>query len=81
MSDTSRPLSRRRFLGTAAVAGGALALPSMAGAQSMPDTVEFNPELEVILEGEGGEPVSHRLSEMLPWYFSPKRLEGGNDGR
>ena len=45
MSDTSRPFSRRRFLGTAAVAGGALALPAIARAQQMPDTVEYNPEL------------------------------------
>ena len=45
MSDKPRDLSRRRFLGTAAVAGGTLALPAIARAQQMPDTVEFNPEL------------------------------------
>jgi lipoprotein-anchoring transpeptidase ErfK/SrfK len=45
MSDKPRAFSRRRFLGTAAVAGGTLALPAIARAQQMPDTVEFNPEL------------------------------------
>ena len=45
MSDKPRDLSRRRFLETAAVAGGTLALPAIARAQQMPDTVEFNPEL------------------------------------
>jgi L,D-transpeptidase ErfK/SrfK len=45
MSDTTRALSRRRFLGTVAVASGALALPAIVRAQTMPDTVEMNPEL------------------------------------
>jgi len=63
-----------------AVVGGEKG-PAEPCGQCRQTLVEFNPELEVILEGEGGEPVSHRLSEMLPWYFSPKRLEGGNDGR
>ncbi len=37
--------------------------------------VEFNPGLEVILEDAEGRPHSHRLDEMLPWYFGPQRLE------
>jgi cytidine deaminase len=39
--------------------------------------VEFNPGMEIILEDEEGKPVSHRLDEMLPWYFGPTRLKGG----
>lgn len=37
--------------------------------------VEFSPALEVILEDELGRPVSHRLDELLPYYFSPNRLK------
>lgn len=37
--------------------------------------VEFCPGLEVVLEGADGMPVSHRLDEMLPWYFGPSRLD------
>ncbi len=65
MSDTSRPFSRRRFLGTAAVAGGALALPSMAGAQSMPDTVEFNPELSSTVRRNAS---SFRALDWQPYF-------------
>ena len=65
MSVTSRPLSRRRFLGTAAVAGGALALPSIAGAQSMPDTVEFNPELSSTVRRNAS---SFRALDWQPYF-------------
>jgi cytidine deaminase len=41
--------------------------------------VEFSPTLEVIMEDVQGEPISHRLDEMLPWYFSPARLKEGKD--
>ncbi len=45
MTDKRNNLSRRRFLGTAAVAGGTLAMPAWGQGVEMPDTVEFNPEL------------------------------------
>ena len=65
MSDTSRTLSRRRFLATAAVAGGALTLPSMAGAQSMPDTVEYNPELSSTVRRNAS---SFRALDWQPYF-------------
>ena len=65
MSDTSRPLSRRRFLGTAAVAGGALAFPSVAGAQSMPNTVEYNPELSSTVRRNAS---SFRALDWQPYF-------------
>lgn len=63
-----------------AVVGGKKG-PAEPCGQCRQTLVEFNPELEVIIEDELGEPVSHRLEEMLPLHFGPKRLKGGNDGR
>lgn len=71
MSKTPENLSRRRFLGAAAVAGGALAVPSLARAQQLPDTVEFNPALSGTVRRNAS---SFRALDWQP-YFS--NLRGG----
>ena len=65
MSDKPRAFSRRRFLGTAAVAGGTLALPAIARAQQMPDTVEFNPELSATVRRNAS---SFRALDWQPYF-------------
>jgi lipoprotein-anchoring transpeptidase ErfK/SrfK len=65
MSDTPRSLSRRRFLGTAAIAGGALSLPAIARAQTLPDTVEFSPELSSTVRGNE---ASFRALDWQPYF-------------
>ena len=65
MSDTSRPLDRRRFLGTAALAGASLALPAVARAQQGPDTVEFNPALSSTVRRNAS---SFRALDWQPYF-------------
>ena len=65
MTDKPRALSRRRFLGTAAVAGGMLALPAIARAQQMPDTVEMNPELSSTVRRNAS---SFRALDWQPYF-------------
>jgi lipoprotein-anchoring transpeptidase ErfK/SrfK len=65
MTDKPRALSRRRFLGTAAVAGGMLALPAIARAQQMPDTVEMNPELSTTVRRNAS---SFRSLDWQPYF-------------
>jgi lipoprotein-anchoring transpeptidase ErfK/SrfK len=67
MTDKPRALSRRRFLGTAAVAGGLLALPAIARAQQMPDTVEMNPELSSTVRRNAS---SFRSLDWQPYFDS-----------
>ncbi len=69
MSDKPHAFSRRRFLGTAAVAGGSLALPSIVHAQQMPGSVEFNPELSSVVRRNAS---SFRSLDWQP-YFSNLR--------
>jgi L,D-transpeptidase ErfK/SrfK len=69
MSDTPRPFDRRRFLGTAALAGASLALPAVARAQQVPDTVEFNPALSSTVRRNAS---SFRALDWQP-YFSDLR--------
>jgi L,D-transpeptidase ErfK/SrfK len=69
MSDKPHALSRRRFLGTAAVVGGSLALPSIVRAQQMPGSVEFNPELSAVVRRNAS---SFRSLDWQP-YFSNLR--------
>ncbi len=71
MSKILSTLSRRRFLGTAALAGGALAMPAVARAQELPDTVEFNPALSETVRRNAS---SFRALDWQP-YFSD--LRGG----
>jgi lipoprotein-anchoring transpeptidase ErfK/SrfK len=65
MTDKPCALSRRRFLGTAAVAGGMLALPAIARAQQMPDTVEMNPELSTTVRRNAS---SFRSLDWQPYF-------------
>ncbi len=71
MTDKRKPFSRRRFLGTAAVAGGSLALPSWAQEANMPDTVEFNPQLSATVRRNAS---SFRALDWQPYFDS---LRGG----
>lgn len=59
---------------------GSAAGPAEPCGQCRQMLVEFNPDLEVVLEDEAGQPVARKLSDMLPWYFSPARLAGTDDG-
>ena len=65
MTDKPRAVSRRRFLGTAAVAGGMLAIPAIARAQQMPDTVEMNPELSTTVRRNAS---SFRAMDWQPYF-------------
>jgi L,D-transpeptidase ErfK/SrfK len=65
MTDKPRALSRRRFLGTAAVAGGMLAIPAIARAQQMPDTVEMNPDLSTTVRRNAS---SFRALDWQPYF-------------
>jgi len=65
MSDKPRALSRRRFLGSAAVVGGALAVPAIARAQQMPDTVEYKPELSSTVRRNAS---SFRALDWQPYF-------------
>jgi L,D-transpeptidase ErfK/SrfK len=69
MSKIHRNLSRRRFLGAAALAGGALSVPALARAQQLPDTVEFNPALSETVRRNAS---SFRALDWQP-YFSDLR--------
>jgi lipoprotein-anchoring transpeptidase ErfK/SrfK len=71
MSDKPLAFSRRRFLGTAAVAGGLLALPGIARAQQMPDTVEMNPALSSTVRRNAS---SFRALDWQPYFDN---LRGG----
>jgi L,D-transpeptidase ErfK/SrfK len=64
MSDKPNALNRRRFLGTAAVAGSSLALPAWAQVQ-MPDTVEFNPALSSTVRRNAS---SFRALDWQPYF-------------
>lgn len=67
MTDRPRRFDRRMFLGTAAAAGSALAMPALAqttGAR-MPDTVEFNPELSSSVRRNAS---SFRALEWQPYF-------------
>ena len=69
MSDKPCALNRRRFVGAVAAAGGALALPAIARAQQMPDTVEMNPEVSSTVRRNAS---SFRALDWEP-YFSDRR--------
>jgi lipoprotein-anchoring transpeptidase ErfK/SrfK len=71
MSDKPLAFSRRRFLETAAVAGGLLALPGIARAQQMPDTVEMNPALSSTVRRNAS---SFRALDWQPYFDN---LRGG----
>lgn len=65
MTEKRLLLSRRTFLGTAAVAGGSLAVPAWAQEGQMPDTVEFNPELSSTVRRNAS---SFRALDWRPYF-------------